>query len=469
MGDIETVVRRLRSSWRTEQLQAATAVRQLASSSPAAREALIAARCIPPLVHLLSSSNATLQLRAAQALASLGLDGRTSWCQAVAEAGAAPLLVQLCSSGSGEVLFSALGCVTMLCSEQDSMAAASAAGAVPALSRVLQRHTSGDAEVLVMAAAALGELLDRDSVGSTAAAVAAGAPAALVGLLRSRLEGRAQAAVAQALAALVSLQPTAARTASSAACSAVAEAGGIPLLAELLSSSSGRQNVVEAAVDALGGLAFESTQRCGAVVATGCIPRVVQLAGSSVEDVQAAATRGLFGITANQSAAMAAAVEAAGGIPALVALLLSGADTVTLAAQALRSLAVNGLGEAVRAAGAVPLLERLSKRGPSPDAKATAAVTLRALSRAASAPPSPNTTAASRPAARQSQRPPRMCAAPGCGATTGLHRCGGCGTVRYCSTACSRAHWREHRAECRRLQAEHAAAAAAQGERRPST
>lgn len=54
----------------------------------------------------------------------------------------------------------------------------------------------------------------------------------------------------------------------------------------------------------------------------------------------------------------------------------------------------------------------------------------------------------------------RVCAAPGCGATRGLKRCGGCGTARYCSEACSRAHWREHRNECRRLQAEKAAAAA---------
>ena len=58
-------------------------------------------------------------------------------------------------------------------------------------------------------------------------------------------------------------------------------------------------------------------------------------------------------------------------------------------------------------------------------------------------------------------RPPRVCAAPGCGATRGLKRCGGCGTVRYCSEACSRVHWREHRAECRRLQAERAAAGGA--------
>ena len=66
--------------------------------------------------------------------------------------------------------------------------------------------------------------------------------------------------------------------------------------------------------------------------------------------------------------------------------------------------------------------------------------------------PSPTTQLAAAPA--------RMCAAPGCGATRGLKRCGGCGTVRYCSEACSRVHWWAHKAECRRLQAERAAGAA---------
>ena len=56
---------------------------------------------------------------------------------------------------------------------------------------------------------------------------------------------------------------------------------------------------------------------------------------------------------------------------------------------------------------------------------------------------------------------PRVCANPGCGAKRGLRRCGGCHTVRYCSEACSRTHWREHKAECRRVQAEQAQAAAA--------
>ena len=54
---------------------------------------------------------------------------------------------------------------------------------------------------------------------------------------------------------------------------------------------------------------------------------------------------------------------------------------------------------------------------------------------------------------------PRVCAAPGCSVTSGLRRCGGCRAVCYCSQSCSSAHWRAHKAECRRMQAERAAAA----------
>ena len=54
-------------------------------------------------------------------------------------------------------------------------------------------------------------------------------------------------------------------------------------------------------------------------------------------------------------------------------------------------------------------------------------------------------------------RAPRVCAAPGCGATAGLKRCGGCRAVCYCIVECSRVHWPVHKAECRRLQAETAA------------
>ena len=110
-------------------------------------------------------------------------------------------------------------------------------------------------------------------------------------------------------------------------------------------------------------------------------------------------------------------------------------------------------------------LERSSLGTDVRQAAAAAACRLRSGAFRGQSLPADATDQAQRPSAMDAaspavQTPPRVCAAPGCGATSGLRRCAGCATVRYCSAACSRAHWREHRAECRRLQAEQAAAAA---------
>lgn len=52
--------------------------------------------------------------------------------------------------------------------------------------------------------------------------------------------------------------------------------------------------------------------------------------------------------------------------------------------------------------------------------------------------------------------PPRICAAPGCGATRSLRCCKARNTARHCSEKCSRAHWS---AECLHLRAEQATTA----------
>lgn len=89
----------------------------------------------------------------------------------------------------------------------------------------------------------------------------------------------------------------------------------------------------------------------------------------------------------------------------------------------------------------------------APAASAAAAVEAAAAS---AAPPAG--APASQPASSEQPGAARGCAA--CGATSGLRRCSGCSVVRYCGEACSHAHWRTHRAECRRRQAERAAAEA---------
>ena len=116
---------------------------------------------------------------------------------------------------------------------------------------------------------------------------------------------------------------------------------------------------------------------------------------------------------------------------------------------------------AVLDAGVLQLLQQL-EHSPSPTARAMAVAgreyfLLEQQARSAPQAAEPAAAAGTAPQRQQSGRR-RVCAAPDCGAERGLRRCGGCGAVRYCTEACSRAHWQTHKAECRRLQAEKAAA-----------
>lgn len=151
------------------------------------------------------------------------------------------------------------------------------------------------------------------------------------------------------------------------------------------------------------------------------------------------------------------AIAEAGGAAACVAVLTGPCNEETKfhAAAVLSSLAVTGQSAAVIAADPSSAVEAklrwLLPRYQSPDDRREAAAALRILAAARQA-----------AAAADAPAPPRVCAAPGCGATEGsLNRCGGCGTVRYCGEACQAAHWPEHRRQCRRVRAERAAAEAA--------
>jgi hypothetical protein len=45
------------------------------------------------------------------------------------------------------------------------------------------------------------------------------------------------------------------------------------------------------------------------------------------------------------------------------------------------------------------------------------------------------------------------CSSPGCGGA-GIKKCTGCKQARYCGAPCQLAHWKTHKAECKRLSAE---------------
>ena len=235
-------------------------------------------------------------------------------------------------------------------------------------------------------------------------------------------------------------------------------AGGMPPLARCL--MEGEPKVRMAAAPALANV-IDSMHAAAAAIAAGVVPSLAALLASSSREALFPAAVALYNLSVH--AEDRSAVARPGVIPGLVSLLDKAAaaqddDLLLTALEALGNLC-GGSQERSRAAagtGAVRALTSVQQGSSNAEVRETASSVLQNIGAALEQ--VPRSRAPSQPAARRPPAP-RICAAPGCGATRGLHRCGGCGTVRYCSEACSRVHWREHRAECRRLQAERAAAA----------
>ena len=184
-----------------------------------------------------------------------------------------------------------------------------------------------------------------------------------------------------------------------------------------------------------------------ALAAAGAVAALVPLLKSRCQQLQAAALSTLRLLCQSSPERCAAAVTA-GAIPALNGVLAGPS------CPAVRQAASSLIAPLLLHSTSLPAAEEPVGRGAAADRQAGPAA-------AAPAAPAEQSTAPSQPTPAT-----RVCAAPGCGATRGLRRCGGCNAVRYCSEACSRTHWREHRAECRRMQAEKAAAEAATATRR---
>ena len=120
-----------------------------------------------------------------------------------------------------------------------------------------------------------------------------------------------------------------------------------------------------------------------------------------------------------------------------------------------------GVGKAA-AAGSVA-----AAQGPAGSSAAAARNGAESSSAAAAAgSPAPAGASASQPQ-QQSAAPHKQCAH--CGTTEGkLLRCRGCRTVYFCSDGCQRANWAAHKAACREVQAQRAAAAGSGGEAAPA-
>ena len=508
MANVQGIMRRLRSRRRTERIDAASAVESLAiEGGPLACDRLVAAGCVEPLVSMVCSGSPALQAPAAGAMlvlmakreaatdacapaipaivsmlsaddtrtlgtaaAALARLAEPQHCPAIIAAGGPAALLRVLS-GSRDLHvqeMAGLALFHMSC-DWDSKAALVDAGAFPPLVALL-RSRATDSSTLQHAAYTLANLSRHESgdppssAAAAMAAAAAGAPAALVKLLRCSAEARVLKAAAHSLAALSGSPARAVRR-------AVEAAGGQAALAELVCSSSGDTALVSA-LGALLHLMVDSAKRSSALAAMpGLLPRLVQLLGDAANaDVQDAAADLLERLADCATPAAMSACVAAGVAPALAAALSRSSASGNLRRDC--SLLAGGLAEeghaaALREAGVAPHLRRLE--GSSERAVAEAAAwALQQLS-ASQHPTAAGGSAAepatpAKPAAQRPQHPRRTCANPGCNATHSLRRCGGCGTVFYCSAACSRAHWRAHRAECRRLQAAQAAVAAAESE-----
>ena len=274
---------------------------------------------------------------------------------------------------------------------------------------------------------------------------------------------------------------------------AAVAAGCVPRLAALVRELAQKEAIGmddQAFADlapAVGILATLASNHAEALLSSDAVDALAQLVQLvQWDNPHASSTRGsamhaLYRLAHQHSgrrAEAAAAIAAAGGIAAAVQCLRSAEAAYhqsyedfrvpQMAAGLLASMAeaCPQMAADIRAAGAVPRLEHMLHHSPTTEERGCAVAALASLRRAAAIAAVEEIAAADAPPGEHqaaSLKPPRICAAPGCCNTRGLRKCGGCHTVRYCSQECCRAHWPEHRAECRRLQAEAAAKALAAG------
>ena len=383
--------------------------------------------------------------------------------------GAAPALVEALSSSDADTVESAAAALGNLTAHAlEASDAVGAAGAVPALVRLLQRRgsTAGQRRYAVCTLNNLAHdrsELSQDIVG------AGGIPALVECLATPSAPAQREAA-----GALCNIAGGGSRLAA-----AVEVGGAVPSLVTLLRSTDDELVQFEA-LGVLHRMAAFNLARSHAVAAAGAIPLAVRLLGSPSADVTWEAAQPLSGL-AQHSMERAAAILATGAIQPLVQLLRTAtrAEVQMAAVQALSALldSCPGCGHNIAAAGGSAALQRVADTGsglltrflaaqvlgklpPSAAAEAQEAASTQQAQQATTRPApmlAPVQPAAAPPAAGPS-RPPRICAAPGCGATTGLKRCGGCRAVRYCSVECSQTNWKAHKTECRRMQAEWAQA-----------
>ena len=473
-GGVAVLVQALRrGSSAAVQQHALTALYHLAQASIEQRDAVAATGVIPALVQLLAQHGAVGEAAVTLLYALTTDDGAKERCAAIAAAGGIPALVSVLQSGTaGARSSAAVALGNMGCEASGLSAPIVAAGAVAPLVALL---THGNDTQQADAAAAIANLCA--AAEGRAAAMEAGALQPLAELLRSSDIISQQQAV-WAVQNLLYNEPLAQQAflkqpgALNSLIGLLSSGGGGSMSSRAAHSYSSAVGEVQAsACGALHNLACGGAQACERLLAAGAAQPLLQLmvcdSSECAVDSALATVKHWLRVPAHRPVLLDA-----GLLPALqhVQQRSGRPDARRLASAMLSALSTSATrdsGEwAASTGGTQPSAARMAALGSTADetasrpaSSADAAAASVAAAPSASAPDVPKASNHLPPPARPPA--PRICAASGCGATSGQRRCGGCGTVRYCSAACSKAHWRAHKAECRRLQAQQASAAAA--------
>ena len=451
MSDAAALVQRLRSGSRLAQLQALRSLVDLANSSSAARQQALVAGSVAAIVQLKGlSGGCAVQEAAGEALRALSQTPNGATLPAFVEAGAihtvvsmlersldsgsatvqestAATLWHLAGCGGGAAAVAACGAIPLLVqlllagrgqpiSQADSAAAGAMfhfvefksdqlgqdiieQGSVPALLALIERRKHAGAgkaaenRALWSAAATLGFLAEHNAE-CQAAVVAAGGVHSLASLLRSSC-AEVQFSAADALRVLLHC--------SMAAQAAFAEAHAAPAAVRLLSSPS--REAQRHAAGVLGNAAYSDPGNSAAILAAGAMQPLVQLLRTPDHPAQEWAALTVCNLCLMQPEAAAAAIQQAGGLLDALQTAACSEDEEVQEAVGKTMLA---FGYALEVAAKQQAASGGSQPSASPADRAGAAD-------AEAAGP------ADQPAARRA----RVCAAPRCGNTRGLKRCGG--------------------------------------------
>ena len=404
---------------------------------------------MPALVRALRSGGSRLaQLQAAKHLAALlapplnsdvlireACDGFKADFAAAGGMEVAVHLLQSSTPALQQVAADLLGGPCTFSAER-SAALVSAGGIPPLLSLLRPANLAVSTDGRIKSAARALACASQACPAAAAAAAECGSMEALVPLLQAALQQRVGLSRDVAIAAALSL--TAYVQLGEGHAASLAASGAIDSLVKLLVQAAAcqgsiREPGVVAVAGTLRALSAGSAQRTACIAAAGGVRAAVLCLSGQRQHDQAGLAESCYLLASMLQACphLATSVVDAGGDRQLQRLLGSSNEDVRQQAES----ALNALGAAL-------MQQAGSAAAPAYAIEQTAAAEPAATGCLAPSPPAP----------------PRVCAALGCGALTGLKRCGGCGAVRYCSVECSRTHWREHRAECRRLQAARAAA-----------